>query len=162
MVESTFLFPASIGPMDHTLAQHPSLHCVVHIISSVQYVWSFRTPQNQRSLAPVMSDFDGRDIQRLMGPKFFRHLSSVEEKPRKNLRQRNWPERGSSLSALGEGQRCYPSITVFFSFLQTEYSWSFSLSFFHVAHGRLARWIKWRACDVGEGKGRLENELCRR
>ena len=29
-------------------------------------------------------------------------------------------------------------------------------------HGRLARWIKWRACDVGEAKERLENELWRR
>ena len=26
-------------------------------------------------------------------------------------------------------------------------------------HGRLARWIKWRACDVGEAKEGLENEL---
>ena len=26
-------------------------------------------------------------------------------------------------------------------------------------HGRLARWPKWRACDVGEVKERLENEL---
>ena len=25
-------------------------------------------------------------------------------------------------------------------------------------HGRLARWIKWRACDVGEAKERLKNE----
>ena len=29
-------------------------------------------------------------------------------------------------------------------------------------HGRLARWIKWRACDVREAKGGLENELWRR
>ena len=29
-------------------------------------------------------------------------------------------------------------------------------------HGRLARWIKWRACDVGEAKEGLENELWRR
>ena len=29
-------------------------------------------------------------------------------------------------------------------------------------HGRLARWRKWRACDVGEAKERLENELWRR
>ena len=29
-------------------------------------------------------------------------------------------------------------------------------------HGRLARWIKWRACDVGEVKEGLENELWRR
>ena len=28
-------------------------------------------------------------------------------------------------------------------------------------HGRVARWIKWRACDVGEAKERLENELWR-
>ena len=29
-------------------------------------------------------------------------------------------------------------------------------------HGRLARWIKWRACDVGEAKEGLQNELwCR-
>ena len=27
-------------------------------------------------------------------------------------------------------------------------------------HGRLARCIKWRACDVGEAKEGLENELC--
>ena len=26
-------------------------------------------------------------------------------------------------------------------------------------YGRLARWIKWRACDVGEAKEGLENEL---
>ena len=30
-----------------------------------------------------------------------------------------------------------------------------------LSHGRLARWRKWRACDVGEAKG-LENELCHR
>ena len=29
-------------------------------------------------------------------------------------------------------------------------------------HGRLARWIKWRACDVGESKEGLKNELWRR
>ena len=29
-------------------------------------------------------------------------------------------------------------------------------------HGRLARWIKWRVCDVGEAKDGLENELWRR
>ena len=29
-------------------------------------------------------------------------------------------------------------------------------------HGRFARWIKWRACDVGEAKEELENELWRR
>ena len=29
-------------------------------------------------------------------------------------------------------------------------------------HGRLARWIKWKACDVGEAKEGLENELWRR
>ena len=29
-------------------------------------------------------------------------------------------------------------------------------------HGRLARWIKWRSCDVGEAKEGLENELWRR
>ena len=29
-------------------------------------------------------------------------------------------------------------------------------------HGRLARWHKWRACDVGEAKEELENELWRR
>ena len=28
-------------------------------------------------------------------------------------------------------------------------------------HGRLARWIKWRACNVGEAKEGLENELWR-
>ena len=31
-----------------------------------------------------------------------------------------------------------------------------------VVHGRLARWIKWRACDVGEAKEGLENELWHR
>ena len=30
---------------------------------------------------------------------------------------------------------------------------------FHIIHGLLARWIKWRACDVGQAKGGLENEL---
>ena len=29
-------------------------------------------------------------------------------------------------------------------------------------HGRLARWIMWRACDEGEAKGGLDNELWRR
>ena len=29
-------------------------------------------------------------------------------------------------------------------------------------HGRFARWRKWRACDVGEAKEGLENELWRR
>ena len=29
-------------------------------------------------------------------------------------------------------------------------------------HGRLARWSKWRACDVGDAKEGLENELWRR
>ena len=33
---------------------------------------------------------------------------------------------------------------------------------FNTEHGRLARWIEWRACDVGEVKEGLENELCRR
>ena len=31
---------------------------------------------------------------------------------------------------------------------------------FHRLHGRLARWRKWRASDVGEAKEGLENELC--
>ena len=31
-----------------------------------------------------------------------------------------------------------------------------------MSHGRLARWRKWRACDVGEAKEWLENELWRR
>ena len=31
-----------------------------------------------------------------------------------------------------------------------------------VSHGRLARWIKWRDCDVGETKEGLENELWHR
>ena len=31
-----------------------------------------------------------------------------------------------------------------------------------VMHGRLARWRKWRDCDVGETKEGLENELWRR
>ena len=30
------------------------------------------------------------------------------------------------------------------------------------SHGRLARWIKWRACDVGEAKEGLEDVLWRR
>ena len=34
------------------------------------------------------------------------------------------------------------------------------ISFLH--HGRLARWRKWRACEGGEAKGGLENELWRR
>ena len=29
-------------------------------------------------------------------------------------------------------------------------------------HGRLSRWCKWRACDVGKAKEGLENELRRR
>ena len=29
-------------------------------------------------------------------------------------------------------------------------------------HGQLARWIKWRACDLGEAKEGLENEMWRR
>ena len=29
-------------------------------------------------------------------------------------------------------------------------------------HGRLARWRKWKSCDVGEAKEGLENELWRR
>ena len=29
-------------------------------------------------------------------------------------------------------------------------------------HGRFGRWIKWRACDLGEAKEGLENELWRR
>ena len=29
-------------------------------------------------------------------------------------------------------------------------------------HGRLVRWRKWRACDVGEAKEGFENELWRR
>ena len=29
-------------------------------------------------------------------------------------------------------------------------------------HGRFARWRKWRACDIGEAKEGLENELWRR
>ena len=33
---------------------------------------------------------------------------------------------------------------------------------FRFFHGRLARWIKWRACDVGEAKEGLENKLWRR
>ena len=32
----------------------------------------------------------------------------------------------------------------------------------YVSHGRLARWIKWRSCDVGEAKEGLENELWHR
>ena len=29
-----------------------------------------------------------------------------------------------------------------------------------ISHGRLARWRKWKSCDVGEAKEGLENELC--
>ena len=32
----------------------------------------------------------------------------------------------------------------------------------HHQHGQLARWIKWRACDTGEAKEGLKNELWRR
>ena len=32
----------------------------------------------------------------------------------------------------------------------------------HFNHGRIARWRKWRACDVGEAKEGVENELWRR
>ena len=32
---------------------------------------------------------------------------------------------------------------------------------YHTFHGRFARWRKWRACDVGEAKEGLENELWR-
>ena len=35
-------------------------------------------------------------------------------------------------------------------------------SFFYFLHGRLARWIKWTASDVGEAKEGLENELWHR
>ena len=35
----------------------------------------------------------------------------VEEKPRKNLNQENWPDRGSNPVPLGERQRRYPSTT---------------------------------------------------
>ena len=43
--------------------------------------------------------------------------------------------------------------------------WFFSKSLIkkkllYEGHGRLARWIKWRTCDVGEAKEGLENELC--
>ena len=31
-----------------------------------------------------------------------------------------------------------------------------------IEHGLLARWIKWKTCDVGEAKEGLENELWRR
>ena len=34
--------------------------------------------------------------------------------------------------------------------------------YMYIVHGWLARWIKWRACDVGEAKEGLENELWRR
>ena len=45
--------------------------------------------------------------------------------------------------------------------------WFFSKSFIkrkllYEGHGRLARWIKWRTCDVREAKEGLENELWRR
>ena len=33
---------------------------------------------------------------------------------------------------------------------------------FPINHGRLARWRKWKSCDVGEAKEGLENELWRR
>ena len=39
---------------------------------------------------------------------------------------------------------------------------SFFISLHISLHGRLARWIKWIACDVGEAKEGLENELWRR
>ena len=35
------------------------------------------------------------------------------------------------------------------------------MSYIHKKHGRFARWRKWRACDVGEAKEGLENELWR-
>ena len=40
--------------------------------------------------------------------------------------------------------------------------WSYPLIRRIHLHGRLARWIKWRACDVGEAKEELENEMWRR
>ena len=42
------------------------------------------------------------------------------------------------------------------------HTWNICTAIYHAAHGRLARWIKWRACDVGEAKEGLENELCHR
>ena len=40
--------------------------------------------------------------------------------------------------------------------------WKRSRIAWNIYHGRLARWIKWRACDVGEAKEGFENELwCR-
>ena len=40
--------------------------------------------------------------------------------------------------------------------------WSSHCQCISFLHGRLARWIKWKSCDVGEAKEGLENELWRR
>ena len=68
----------------------------------------------------------------------------------------------------------YNSVICFIRIISLPISLSLSLSlslffFFGILstcqrqrHGRLARWIKWRACDVGEAKKGLENELWRR
>ena len=75
----------------------------------------FRARLHQRSLAPVWNDFwwlwwpmISGDVWDLSLPDI---CLTVEEKPRKNLNQENWSDRGSNPGPLGERQRCYPSTT---------------------------------------------------
>ena len=62
--------------------------------------------------------------------------------------------------------RVHPSLTyrqILLSSLKTTECHSILQCTFsrHQSCGRLARWIKWRPCDVGEAKEGLENELWR-
>ena len=92
----------------------------------------------------------------------------------------------SSRSALVGDNRSWPALHVFLIFFLCTYKiyctcfslycvspgnqlwWAVSgfFGFFEVVlfpvHGRLARWRKWKSCDVGEAKEELENDLWHR
>ena len=55
-----------------------------------------------------------------------------------------------------------PVKTAMWSKVNLTWEWEPSQNFCFVYHGRFARWIKWRGCDIEEAKEGLENELWRR
>ena len=78
--------------------------------------------------------------------------------PRRLLRFLNINSSASVLCLYAD--RCFNFITLYTYHLSYDMPWC--KVYTSSCHGLLARWVKWRACDVGEAKEGLENELwCR-
>ena len=74
------------------------------------YIWGLRARQHLRSLAPVMIDDNEGQMKfgDLGGLKLPDICLTGEEKPRKNLTQETYPDRGSNPGPLRDRRACYP------------------------------------------------------